>query len=57
MRALETTARDAVSWVNEEWRSTHEEHELPEEAWLPARDVSLMTLAAFAFLALLQLFH
>jgi hypothetical protein len=57
MRALESMARDAVAWVNEDWPSTHKEHELPEEAWLPARDVSLMTLAVFALLALLQLFH
>jgi hypothetical protein len=57
MRALETTTRDAIARANEEWPSTHEEHELPDEAWLPARDVSLMTLAAFALLALLQLFY
>lgn len=57
MRALETTARDAIAWVNEEWPSASEEHEFPEEAWLPAGHVSLMTLAAFALLALLPLFH
>lgn len=54
MRTLETTVRDASARATE-WPS-EEEHELPEDPWLPARDVSLMTLAAFALLALLKLF-
>ncbi|MBS7812491.1 hypothetical protein [Roseococcus pinisoli] len=57
MRALEETAREPVAWVNEEWPLANEAPELPEEIWLPARDVSLMTLAAFAFLAVLYIFH
>ena len=58
MRALDTpSTRPDIAWVREEWPSANEEHELPDEPWLPARDVSLMTLAAFALLALLQFFH
>ncbi|WP_165585584.1 hypothetical protein [Roseococcus sp. SYP-B2431] len=57
MLAPEIPARPAVDWVNEDWPSATAGHELPEEPWLPARDVSLMTLAAFALIALLQLFH
>ncbi len=29
----------------------------PDEPWLPARDVTLMTLAAFAVIAFASLFH
>lgn len=54
MRALETLARDAVAWVSEEWPAARGEQELPEEPWLPAGDVTLMTIAAFALIALLQ---
>lgn len=55
MPAFESTLRDQVTWVNVDWPLAEEEHGLPEEPWLPARDVSLLTLAAFALLAVLQL--
>lgn len=57
MLAPEIPARHDIAWVSDDWPSVAEDHELPEEPWLPARDVSLMTLAAFALIALLQLFH
>jgi len=57
MLAPEFPARNDIAWVNEDWPSATEDHELPQEPWLPARDVSLLTLAAFAVIAVLQLFH
>ncbi|MDB5414284.1 MAG: hypothetical protein JWR10_2619 [Rubritepida sp.] len=60
MQALDGFFRHPIASATEDLPrppDPSEEHELMDEPWLPARDVSLMTLAAFALIALANFFY
>lgn len=60
MRSAETDFRSDLAWTTSLPPKRFDppaEEELPEEPWLPAGDIILMTIAAFAIITLFSLFH